>query len=181
MADDVDLSWMIGPSMAENFTRHGLPAPLHEAAVAAYRTRHTETGLYEADLLPGATDLLDRLVGADVPVALATAKPVNEAALTLAHFGIADRFAVVAGEVPGGPTHGKTTIVADALARLGAPARPVMIGDRRHDIDAGRLNGCTTIAVTWGYAEPGEFDACAPDHRVASFDELAALLLADRP
>ena len=177
VADDVDLTWMIGPSMRENLVRHGLPDDLHDAAIDAYRSRHTDVGLYDATLHAGTVELLDALVGAGVQVALATAKPVPQAVLTLEHFGIADRFTVVAGAGPDGRTVGKVSIVADALARLGAPARAAMVGDRLHDIEAGRANGCTTVGVEWGYAEPGEFDAVAPDHRVDSFEALAALLI----
>jgi phosphoglycolate phosphatase len=177
VADDVDLTWMIGPSMRENLVRHGLPADLHDSAIDAYRLRHTEIGLYDATLHAGTVELLDALIAAGIALALATAKPVPQAVRTLEHFGIADRFAVVAGATPDGHTVGKVGIVADALDRLGTPGRAAMIGDRRHDVEAGRANGCTTIAVTWGYAEAGELDAVAPDHRVDSFGGLAALLL----
>lgn len=176
-ADDVDLDWIIGPSMVENLTRHGLPLHLHEEAIAAYRARHMAVGLYDAVLLPGALDVLDALGAAGVPVALATAKPVPQALATLAHFDIAGRFAAVAGNSLDSRAPGKSTIVADALAQLDGPQRPVMIGDRMHDVEAGRANGCTTVGVTWGYAEPGEFDAFRPDHLVDSFDALRALLL----
>jgi phosphoglycolate phosphatase len=178
VADDLDLNWMIGPSLRENLVRHGLPVDLHDSAIDAYRTRHTEVGLYDARLHAGTVELLDALAGAGVAVALATAKPVPQAVRTLEHFGIADRFSVVAGATPDGHTIGKVGIVAEALGRLAAPRRAAMVGDRRHDVEAGRANGCTTIAVEWGYAEPGELDAVQPDHRVDSFARLAALLIA---
>jgi phosphoglycolate phosphatase len=176
VADDLDLTWMIGPSMRENLVRHGLPGDLHDSAIDAYRARHLEVGLYDATLHVGAVELLDTLVDAGIAVALATAKPVPQAIRTLEHFGIADRFSVVAGATADGHTIGKVGIVADALAQLGGPARSAMVGDRRHDVEAGRANGCTTIAVEWGYAEVGELDDVMPDHRIASFDALGALL-----
>jgi phosphoglycolate phosphatase len=178
VADDIDLTWMIGPSMRENLVRHGLPDDLHDSAIDAYRARHLEVGLYDATLHAGAVELLDALSGAGIAVALATAKPVPQAVRTLEHFGIADRFTVVAGATPNGHTVGKVSIVADALAQLGRPARAAMVGDRRHDVEAGRATGCTTIAVQWGYAEAGELDAIGPDHRVDSFAALAALVIA---
>lgn len=177
VADEVDLRWMIGPSMRENLERHGLPDHLHDEAIDAYRARHTDVGLFEAALLAGTAPLLDALVAANIPIALATAKPVLQATLTLDHFGIIDRFAVIAGAAADGRTIGKISIVADALEQLGHPRRVAMVGDRKHDIEAGRANGCTTIAVEWGYAEPGEFAAAQPDRVVESFDALAQLLL----
>lgn len=174
---DVDLTWIIGPSMVENLTRHGLPDDLHEEAIVAYRSRHTDVGLYDATLLPGTIGLLDALVAANISIALATAKPVPQAVTTLEHFGIADRFAAVAGNSMDSRTPGKASIVADALAQLGRPHRAAMVGDRRHDVEAGQANGLTTVAVSWGYAEPGEITAAGPDHVVDTFGALAGLLI----
>ena len=56
------------------------------------------------------------------------------------------------------------------------PATPVIVGDRHHDIDGGRLNGIASIAVTWGYAEAGELDAAAPDLLSDTMAELATAL-----
>jgi phosphoglycolate phosphatase len=177
IGNDVDLTWIIGPSMVVNLTRHGLPDDLHEEAILAYRSRHTDVGLYDATLLPGTIGLLDALVAADIAIGLATAKPVPQAVATLEHFGIADRFSVVAGNDMDSRTPGKASIVADALAQLGRPPRAVMVGDRRHDVEAGQANGVTTVAVSWGYAEPGELAAAGPDHALDTFEALTELLI----
>jgi phosphoglycolate phosphatase len=143
--------------------------------VATYRERHLAVGLYEATLVPGVVDVLDGLVADGVPLALASAKPVEQGAATLRHFGVADRFSVVAGSRSDGLPRAKAEIVAEALDGLGitGSGRVAMVGDRRHDIEGGRANRCTTVAVRWGFAEPGELDAARPDH-VA--DDPAALL-----
>lgn len=176
--DDLDLRWMIGPAIRDNFVRHGLPHHLHDEAIVAFRARHTEVGLFEATLIPGIVDVLDVLVGGGVPLALATAKPVPQAVTTLEHFGIAHHFRVVAGGLADGVPRSKSTIVADARAQLGhrGGEAVAMVGDRQHDINGGRDNGCTTVAVEWGYAEPGELDAAAPDHRVATPQALLELV-----
>lgn len=176
--DDVDLRWMIGPAIRDNLTRHGIPDHLHDDAVLAFRARHTEVGLFQAELIVGVVEVLDALVADGVALALATAKPVPQAVTTLEHFEIADRFAVVAGGVADGMPRSKSVIVADALARLGAPdpSRVAMVGDRRHDVDGGRDNGCTTVAVTWGFAEEGELVAVGPDRVAHTPAELLAVL-----
>lgn len=178
VADGLDLRWMIGPSIAENFTRHGLPDHLHAEATLAYRLRHVEIGLFQATLVPRIAHVLDVLSAEGVPVALATAKPLDQAVTSLEHVGIADRFSVVAGGVGDGVPRSKTVIVADALAQLGDPdpAGVAMVGDRRYDIVGGRENGCRTVAVTWGFAEAGELLACAPDHVVDTPEALLAVL-----
>ena len=176
--DGIDLRWMIGPPLRENFVRHGLPDHLHDEAVVAFRTRHTEVGLFEAALISGIIDVLQGLVDDGIPLALATAKPVPQAIITLEHFGIARYFTVVAGGVADGLPRSKALIVADARAELGLAesAAVAMVGDRQHDINGGRSNGCVTVAVEWGYAEPGELDEVAPDHRVADPEALLAVL-----
>lgn len=180
--DDLDLTWMIGPALRDNFVRHGLPDHLHADAVVAFRARHTEIGLFEATLHPGVPELLDALRSEGLPLALATAKPVDQAHTTLEHFGIADRFDVVAGALLDGVQRSKSVIVADALAQLGfdvpLPTPTVaMVGDRLHDVHGGRDNGCLTVAVEWGYAEADELDTVAPDRRVTDVAELLGVLL----
>ncbi len=178
VTEDVDLAWMIGPAIRHSFERHGLPGHLHDDAVVAFRARHTEVGLFEAVLIEGMVDVLDALVADGVPLALATAKPTPQAETTLTHFDLADRFLVVAGGVADGVPRSKTEIVADALSRLGIadPARVAMVGDRHHDVDGARGNGCRSVAVTWGYAEAGELAASAPDHVVLDPAELLQVL-----
>ncbi len=181
VADDVDLTWMIGPPLRDNFARHGLPEPLHADAVLAFRARHTATGLFEATLIPGIEAVLDGLAADGVTVGLATAKPTEQARTTLDHFGLADRFAVVAGGVADGLPRSKAMIVGDALAQLAEvglrdPSRMAMVGDRRHDVEGGRAHGVTTVAVGWGYAQPDEWADIEPHHQATDPVELLALL-----
>lgn len=102
VGDDVDLRWMIGPAIVDNFNRQGLPAHLHGEATLAYRARHLEVGLFQARLIPGIVEVLDRLVACEIPLSLATAKPVEQAITTLEFFDIADQFTVVAAVWPMG-------------------------------------------------------------------------------
>ncbi len=51
----------------------------------------------------------------------------------------------------------KAGMVAALLSRI--PHRcAYMIGDRYHDFQAGRENGCRVIGAAYGYARPGELD-----------------------
>ncbi|QXC61469.1 HAD-IA family hydrolase [Aquihabitans sp. G128] len=178
--DDLDLRWMIGPPMRSNFTRYGLPEHLHEDATVAYRARHVAVGLAEAELIPGMVDVLAGLAADGVPLALATAKPVEQGRRTLELFDLEQWFAVVTGSAADGVARSKAHIVAEALRELGDPdpARVAMVGDRLHDVEGGRANGCLTIGVGWGFAEAGELDLVAPDHVVQDPVDLLSLLRA---
>jgi len=178
---DEDLRWVIGPPLRENLALLGVPDPEMAEAMDAYRRRHLEVGLYEADLVPGMAELVGRLDAAGVLVALATAKPVLEGELTLAHFGIAAHFAVVGANTDEG-TLTKADIIARTLRQLGGPARGrvAMVGDRRHDIEGAAANGVTSVGVAWGFAADGELLAAGADHVVGSVAELGRLLTGAR-
>lgn len=174
---DEDISWVIGPPLAENLTLLGVPNVDLGPAMDAYRRRHLDVGLYEAELIPGIVDLLRALDGAGVRVGLATAKPAREGALTLAHFGLTEFFSVIGGNTEDG-TLSKSDVVAAALTVLGGPdlQRVAMVGDRRHDIEGAAANGVTSVGVAWGFAADGELLAAGADHVVGSVAELASLL-----
>ena len=77
----------------------------------------------------------------------------------------------------------KTETVGLALRGLGlepeagrAPAA-VMIGDRRHDVDAARHHGLPVVAVAWGFGTREELAAAAPDALAATPEDLVRLLL----
>ena len=179
VADDVDLSWMIGPPIGENLHLLGVTAAELPVAVQAYRRRHLATGLYEVILVPGMAELVRTLHAAGVRLALATGKPTGDGELTLKHFGLATYFAVIAGNTVQGLLS-KADVVADALRLLGSPdpARVAMVGDRRHDVEGAAANGITSIGVGWGFAADGELATAGADQIVTTVDELARLLLA---
>ncbi|MEZ5205126.1 MAG: HAD hydrolase-like protein [Acidimicrobiales bacterium] len=174
VADDADLRWVIGPSIAESLDRFGLPAELHDEVVARYRARLRDVGLAQAVLHDGMVDVLDALRSDGVRLALASAKMIDMGEATLEQFGLLDRFDLVAGTLADGLPRTKAQIVAGALAGLGHPdpATVAMVGDRRHDVEGARANGCIAVAVSWGFAAPDEHDPLPPDHHVASPAEL---------
>lgn len=50
----------------------------------------------------------------------------------------------------------------------------IVVGDRHHDIEAARHNGCRVIGAAYGYARDGEL--AAADARIHSFAELPATI-----
>lgn len=49
-----------------------------------------------------------------------------------------------------------------------------MVGDRSHDVAAGRSAGATTIGVTWGFGSAAELIAAGVDRLVDSPDDIDA-------
>ena len=71
-----NLCRMIGPPLAESFERfYGLSRAESERAVAYYRERFTDTGIFENRVIDGIPALLDTISDAGAKLALATSKP----------------------------------------------------------------------------------------------------------
>jgi phosphoglycolate phosphatase len=169
----------VGPPLLDSFRdRAGLTLEQRERALEVYRARYLDRGAYDSTLYPGMGPLVRDIAAAGIPLSLATSKPETPATLMLEHFTIAEHFDIITGASEDEVRSAKADVVAEALVRLrgmGADlSRPVMIGDRIHDIEGAAVHGIPTIAVTWGYGDDEERrNARAIAHDV---DELRALL-----
>ncbi|MGW6131272.1 HAD hydrolase-like protein [Cellulomonas sp. NPDC055163] len=181
--DDATLRTFVGPPIWDNFTAHGVPPELVETGIAAYRADYAERATRDAVLYPGIARLLTALRAAGLRTAVATSKPEPTARRVVAHFGLDVLVDGVFGATFDQSRASKAAVVAHALDSLDAwdlvaRGEVVMVGDRHHDVLGSRAHGVECVAVTWGYAPPGELDAAAPLATVASVDELRALLTA---
>jgi phosphoglycolate phosphatase len=131
-------------------------------ALAIYRPRYLEVGALDSSLFPGVADVLRAIHAAGVPLSLATSKPETPATLMLSHFGLLDCFDVITGASDDEVRSSKQDVVAEALIRLAALgadlSRPVLVGDRIHDVEGAAANGVPTIFAAWGYGTPAERD-----------------------
>lgn len=148
------LGWVIGPALIDSFARLGVPDP--DEALGIYRARYTTLGLFENAVYPGIPEALEDLSGR-YNLCVATAKPHAYASRITAHFGLSGYMMREFGPELDGTRNDKGELLAFALRELDLDARDcVMVGDRHHDIDAGRAVGMVTIGVGWGYGAPDE-------------------------
>lgn len=172
------LDW-VGPPLPDSFTsRIGLTGDALAEAMRVYRTQYLAHGALDSRVFPGMEDLLRRVHEAGIPTSLATSKPERPATLMLDHFGLSRYLDVITGASDDEVRSAKADVVEEALARLRARgvdvSRPVLVGDRHHDVDGAAVHGVPTIFVRWGY---GSVDEQAGAVAVAgNTDELAALL-----
>jgi len=123
-----------------------------------------------APMLP-AVDLatvLGALRARGLRIGLATNDNEEAARAHLAAHGITELFDYIAGYDSGhGPKPGPGMCAAFARQHGLDPARVVMVGDSRHDLEAGRTAGMRTVAVLTGVAGSAELapyaDAVLPD------------------
>jgi len=171
------LEW-VGPPILDSFRDLGGFDPEgSQRALAIYRERYLETGVYDATVYAGLPEVLRAISRARIPLSLATSKPETPATLVLEHFGLAGYFDELTGASDDEVRSAKADVVAEALRRLaegGADlSNPVMVGDRIHDVHGAAQHDVPTIFVTWGYGSPAEHAGS-----VAVVDTAAALLSA---
>jgi phosphoglycolate phosphatase len=187
--DDVSMRAAIGPPLITTIGARlrlagldpetGEGAALLTAAVAAYRTRYAKVGFDLTRPVPGMVELLERLhdTGHGRTI-IVTAKPAAVAEPLLVHLGLRGAFDAVHGAPMGPEVEEKPVTLARALVTTGtAAADAVMIGDRSHDILAGRACGTPTIGVLWGAGDRDELEQAGAGRVVARPEELAVILL----
>ncbi|MCJ2036984.1 HAD family hydrolase [Methylobacterium sp. J-068] len=156
------------------FTTAGEPLSTErlEALFSDFITHYGDHLCDHSHLFPGVTEALDALRARGFLLAVCTNKYEHQAVRLLGLLGIADRFATICGRetfpyFKPDPRHITLTI-----ARAGGdPARAVMVGDSRADIDAAKAAGIPVVAVPFGYTDLPVTEL-GPDRVIAHFDEL---------
>jgi len=179
-----ELVHWIGPPMHESFQKNvGLTPAQAADAVTLYRRIGKADGYTTgAKLYPGVGELIAELADAGVAQATASSKPEIQVTALVDHFDLAPYLQAVVGATADEKTlASKSDIVAEALRRLEAAGadtrRPVLIGDRHHDVEGGAERGVPVIFVRWGFSWPHESEGAAAV--VDTMAELRALLLVE--
>ncbi|MDL9978075.1 HAD hydrolase-like protein [Microbacterium sp. ASV49] len=177
-----ELAHWIGPPMFLSFQQNvGMTPEKASEAVAFYRSLSKQEGYTAgARVYPGVGELIAEIHAAGIPQATASSKPENQVVALMDFFGLDGDFTTIAGASPDEKTLGaKADIVAEALRRLDAAgvdtSRPVLIGDRHHDIEGGGANDVPVIFVRWGFSWP--YEEAGAQAAVDDVDQLRALLL----
>jgi phosphoglycolate phosphatase len=154
------LTW-VGPPLPDSFaSKIGLTGAALTDAMRLYRRRYLEVGALDSKPFPGIEAVLRRVHEAGIPTSLATSKPEGPAHVMLDHYGLTRYLDVITGASEDEVRSAKADVVEEALARLNARgvdlSRPVLVGDRSHDVEGAAVHGVPTIIVEWGYGSPEE-------------------------
>ena len=181
-----ELVHWIGPPMYDSFQVNVDMSPAEATdAVSFYRTLGKADGYTTgAKLFAGVGELIGELAEHGVPQATASSKPEIQVDALMDHFGLAPHFTAIVGATLDERTlSAKADIIAEALRRLEAAGvdtrRPVLVGDRHHDVEGGAVHGVPVIFVRWGFSWPHESDGAQA--AVDTVDELRSLLLVEDP
>ena len=168
---------MVGPPLAEGFAgAFGLLPDEVDRAVAAYRAHYAAGAVLDAAVHPGIPELLVHLRAEGATLTVATSKPEPFALRLLEHVGLLPRFATVHGATLDGAVRHKDQVVGAALAAHPNGERPVLVGDRSHDVLGARVHGLPCIGAGWGPAPPGELAAAGAAAIAATPAEVPAAL-----
>jgi phosphoglycolate phosphatase len=158
---DALLGWLISQGFP-----HDVPALAEEIASSEYRSIARDGELY-----PDVVTTLRSLVVRGFRMAICTNGDARYVDAILGKFGLRSQFDRIA-------THGdaretKTVMVAGLVAAF-RPRKTLIIGDRRHDFEAGRANQCTVVAATYGFAD--DWKSENPDVLLDRFADLPAVV-----
>lgn len=154
-----DLGRVIGPPLAATIPRlladrgaHDVPA---DEVIARYRATYRDAAVTDTRVYPGMRAAIEQLARQG-PVGVVTSKPLAYTVPILEAAELDDRFVLIEG-----PSLAETESKVDTLARAlrglgGVDPADAMVGDRRHDVDAGRAHSIHTVGVTWGFGTRAE-------------------------
>jgi phosphoglycolate phosphatase len=162
---EADLRWCVGPPLRELFQRLLITTDqaVIEEAVKLYIERYERIGFRESRVFPGVPEML-AAVSVCRRLILVTSKLTESAEKVLAEFSLRKYFKGVYGTDHHGKPSDKSELVQTAIANHHCnPQTTAIVGDRHHDIIAGKTNHLFTIGVTYGYGTRDELEKAAAD------------------
>ena len=154
-----ELQAYIGPPLTDGFAEllETNDEALIEKVVALYRERYSVKGLYENEIYLQIPKTLHHFRQQTFTCFVVTAKPRIYATKIVEHFEIHQLFEEVYGPELDGRLDDKPELIEHILNTSSIkPDETVMIGDRKHDIHAGKSNGLKTVGVTYGFGTAQE-------------------------
>jgi phosphoglycolate phosphatase len=173
---DADLHRYIGPPLHATFAELTGDAALVQGCVDAYRRRYLAHSAGETTVMEGMADAIATLAER-LPLAVATSKPLPQTEPLLDALGLLVHFTAVEGPSLTAEAEPKAETIRRALLGLPEGARPVMVGDRRFDVEGAHAHGLPCIGVLWGIGSEEELRAAGADVLVRTPRELLDAIL----
>lgn len=174
-----NLKKYIGPPLKDSFMEFaGMTEDEAVQAIAYYRERFRDTGIFENKLYPKVPDLLELLQINDKIMGVASSKPEVFVKQILEHFEIASYFRVVVGSELDGTRNKKSEVIEEALNRLGMQTqrdKVIMVGDREHDVYGAISCGIQCVGAAYGYGSQEELEQVGAVYIAETVEDLAIL------
>lgn len=168
----------IGPPLLEEFQKvYGVTEAEARELVAQFRVYFESRGIFENRMYDGIPEMLQRLRDHGCRLVLATSKPEVFAEQVLEHFSLRQYFTAVAGSTIDEGRTDKAEVIAYALDKLEAAGRPLMVGDRRHDVVGAQANNIPCLGVLYGYGSRQELTEAGAVRLAETVEDVADLAL----
>lgn len=176
----------IGPPLADSFQEfYNLNEQQIVMAIAKYRERFAQQGIYENEIYPGISEMLAELKRKGKILAVASSKPTPFVERILDYFDIRKYFDFVIGSNMDGTRSRKEEVIEETLRQM-VPAEMtpaakkdavVMVGDRKFDIEGANVHGITSVWVSFGYGSEAELEQAGADFTVNCVESLSVVLM----
>lgn len=168
----------IGPPLLKEFQKvYGVTEAEARELVAQFRVYFESRGIFENRMYDGIPEMLQRLRDHGCRLVLATSKPEVFAEQVLEHFSLRQYFTAVAGSTIDEGRTDKAEVIAYALDKLEAAGRPLMVGDRRHDVVGAQANNIPCLGVLYGYGSRQELTEAGAVRLAETVEDVADLAL----
>lgn len=155
-----NLKVFVGPPLLEQFMKYAkIDEETARQAVAYYRERYADVGIYENQVYPGVENMLKTLKNRGYRLAVASSKPEYFVTKVLECFQLTGYFDEIVGSEMNGARTSKAEVIGETLRRMNLSANRrevVMVGDREHDVLGARACGLDCVAVSYGYGTEEE-------------------------
>ncbi len=157
------------PHWEQNYYQMGF-TPDELQQVMRFSRKHLDYG--KVGFFPGIPEAL-RSLAIDYPLAIVSTTPAALIRSRLEAEGLADRVTHITGGDDG--CSEKVEKIRQTMEGLGMDSG-AMVGDTPLDIEAGRRNGLSTVAVTYGWCTAERVRGVAPDRLVEAPGDLETIL-----
>ncbi len=175
------LDKFIGPPLQWGFSNlFGLNERNTKLAVEYFREYYSENGWHQNEPYDGVFEMLAELDALGKKMYIATSKLEKYAVKIIQHFEFDKYIIQLNGADYSGKKATKSTIITTLLAsqQLIPSKEIVMIGDTVFDVEGGKENGLSTVAVNYGFGKEKDLRNADPDFFVEDVEELFELLSA---
>jgi len=176
--DRAELLQFIGPPLIDSFSeRYRWPIDQINEAIAHYRERFAEKGVFENHLYEGIREVLQTFYTQNYRIFLATSKPTIFAKQILERFELNSLFEGIVGSNLDNTRGQKAEIIDFVLKTYQLKVgESLMIGDRLYDIKGAKSHDLLAIGVTYGHGDQAELTQAGADHIITDCRDLISLI-----
>lgn len=177
--DRRELYPFIGPPLIDSFMKYyGFSKEQAVEAVEVYREYFRVKGLFENEVYPHIPEMLKALKNAGKTLLVASSKPEEFVLTILKHFDLLQYFDFAGGASMDEVRSKKEDVLQYVLQEAKVdPAKAIMVGDRKFDVEGAYAFGMDAMAVTYGYGSIEELTEAKPKYLANSPAEVGRILI----